>query len=273
MPNQPSPTAGFSSKRRISSAKANEFAVISSFPQGYRNREDKTNLPANTIVVGSQNVLTGVSGRIAVRQGYTVDDVGVDSGTSYGNGAVVTSFDWPRHTGDIVNLRAGGLTSALNDGTLQFRYTDDTSVAFGANVPVWISILTGLTSVKFNFSNFWDFNTELKDLLLMVNDGLVIYEWSGAVAQYASATSNTLTIGGTKTAGQLGFYSAGTRGFTVILDNGNHQKFTYTGGEGTKTLTGVSPDPTGCFHLFISYQYNLDEQHHRKPEEPDLCGM
>lgn len=223
---------------------AKEFEVISEFPVGYRNREDKTNLPPNTLVVGSQNVLTNVSGRIGIRQGYTSDDISTDAGTSFGVGAVVTGFDWPRHTGDIRHLRTGGMTSGSNTGTLQFRYTDTTSTAFGANVPVWISLLTGLSSVSFNYSNFWDFNTELKDLLLMVNGGLNIFEWSGAVAQVASVTSNTITKTGTRTWGQEGFYSNNTRSVTIISDSGTHSKFTYTGGEGTLTLTGVSPDPT-----------------------------
>lgn len=237
-------TKGFASQRRIAAAKAKEFSVISAFPHGYRNREDITNLPPDTLVVGSQNVLTDVSGRVGIRRGYTEDDITTDAGTAYGVGAVVSAFDWPRHTGDVVHVRSGGLTSAGNNGTLQFRYTDTSSVAFGANAPVWISLLTGLNSVSFNYSNFWDFSTELKDLLLMVNGTRNVYEWSGAVAQYASATINTLTISGTKTAGQLGFYSNGTRGFTIVLDNGQHQKFTYSGGEGTMTLTGVAPDPT-----------------------------
>jgi len=200
-----------------------------------------TLLPAHTLVPGSQNVMTNVYGRIGIRKGFVRDDA---TDIAAGTGGVVTAFDWERHVGDIKNLRAGGLTPSGSDGVLQMRWTDPNSVAYGANVPVWIPILTGLSSVSFNFANFWDFNTELKDLLLMVNGGLSVYEWSGATATFASATLNTVTLQGTKTWAELGFYSQGTRGFTIIDDLGAQHAYTYTGGEDTDTLTGVSGDLT-----------------------------
>ena len=55
------------------SSKFNEFNLVTQYPLGYRHREDVTNLPAGVLIVGSQNVLTNVSERVQIRQGYSVD--------------------------------------------------------------------------------------------------------------------------------------------------------------------------------------------------------
>lgn len=73
-----SPLRGFATNRRISAAKTREFAIISNFGTGYRNREDITKLPPGILVVGSQNVLTDVSGRIGIRKGYVLDGQSAD---------------------------------------------------------------------------------------------------------------------------------------------------------------------------------------------------
>lgn len=54
-------------------AKIKEFKLISDFPLGYRNREDKTNLPPGVLIEGSQNVLTDVTGRVGITKGYVLD--------------------------------------------------------------------------------------------------------------------------------------------------------------------------------------------------------
>ncbi len=218
-------------------ARPTEYYINSDFKYGYRNREDITNLPPGVLVVGSQNVLTNVSDRIAVRQGYTL--YGQSSATTAG---VLSAYDWFRHTGDTRNLRAGGLSSG-SDGKLQFAYTASAGdyyngTTFTDGQVYWIDILSSLTSVAFNFAEFWDFNTELKGLLLMVDGGAYIREWSGGVTTLLSATANTITKNGTNTWAQDGFYANGTRKVTI-----NGTEYTYTGGESSTTITGVSPSP------------------------------
>lgn len=109
--------SSFSSTRKLAQAKSREYSIVSQFKLGYRNREDVTNLPPGVLIVGSQNVLTNVSERVQIRQGYSLDGA-VSSVAS----PVSSSFDWLTKINGEVHLRAGGLTSAGNDGKLQYRY-------------------------------------------------------------------------------------------------------------------------------------------------------
>ena len=187
-PNGKSGISGFTSQRRISTAKAHEFAPIKSgFTKGYRNREDPTMLPPDVMVAGSQNVLTSTAERIGIRKGYTLDgEANADLAPIAG------SFDWQRHTGDIRNLRSGFNTTGTN-GKLQFRYVANTgdiwnNVTLTAGQVYWLDLMTNLTSSNFNFASFWD-STNLISLDLMVNGTPNIYAWSGAEASLAAVSS------------------------------------------------------------------------------------
>lgn len=215
-----------------------DFTLVTGFRSGYRNREDKTALPPGVMVEGSQNVLTNTFQRVAIRKGYTLDGA-----ASTALAPILRSFDWFTSKGYERNMRAGFLTSAGNDGKLQFRYVDE-----DGNV-TWTDILTGLTSVSFNFTTFWDFTTEKIDLMLAVNGSSGIYEWSGATATVSGGTLNTITKTGTTTWGEEGFYTAGTRKVTI-----GGTEFTYTGGENTTTLTGVTPDASGIAADALAFQ-------------------
>lgn len=201
--------------------------IVSDYKWGYRNREDVTNLPSGVLIVGSQNVMTNVSERIQIRQGYALDGA-----TSTVLGPVMASFDWQTKQNGEKHMRAGSLTSAGNDGKLQYRYVDPTTGAV-----TWRDLMTSLTSVSFNFTKFWD-TTESLRLALFVNGGSFIYAWNGAVTELLSSTANTLTKAG-DTWGDTGFNTAGNK---VVVINGT--SYTYTGGENTVTLTGVTPDPS-----------------------------
>ena len=91
------------------------------------------------------------------------------------------------------------------------------------------------------FSTFWD-TTEALDKELFVDGTSNIFEWSGGVTSFKSATSTTITKNTTDTAtwGEARFLATGTRSVTI-----NGTEYTYTGGEGTDTITGVSPTPVG----------------------------
>lgn len=203
-----------------------ENIVVSSFKYGYRNLEDVTNLPPGVLITGSQNVLNNESSRIQIRQGYAVD--GQESSII---GAVLSSFDWQTKQNGEVHVRAGGLTSAGNDGKLQYRY-----VAPATGVVTWRDLTTGLTTTRYNFTKFWNTTENLREMLY-VNGTSNIFKWNGAVTELISSTANTLTKAG-DTWADSGFYAAGNK--QVVI---NGTTYTYTGGEGTTTLTGVSPSP------------------------------
>jgi len=208
-----------------------DFSLITEY-KGYRNKEDLTNLPPGFLVLGSQNVRATTAGRLSIRGGYTLDG---QADTS--NVAIDSAFDWSTHLGTIRHLRAG-------NGKLQYRYVATAGDKYLTNTftegqVYWIDLMTSLTSTAFNFANFWDFATEKIDLLLMVNGTTNLFDWSGAVTTLASSTANTLTKTGTQTWAELGFLKNGTR--KVVI---NSTAYTYTGGEGTTTLTGVTPDPS-----------------------------
>lgn len=231
MPTSPTPAggkpSGFTMSRRIGAAKVREIQIVSNYKLGYRNREDVTNLPPGVLIVGSQNVLTNVSERVQIRQGYALDGA-----TSVVASAIMASFDWLTRGNSERHLRAGFLTSAGNDGKLQYRY-----VAPSDGTVTWRDLTTGLTTVSYNFCTYWNTTENLREVLF-VNGTSNIFEWNGAYTELLSATANTLTKAG-DTWVDTGFYTAGTR--SVVI---NGTVYTYTGGEGTTTLTGVTPDPS-----------------------------
>lgn len=213
--------------RRLASARRSEFPLVSGFKYGYRNREDISTLPPETMVVGSQNVLTTINNRIQNRQGYSLD-----GSASTVEGPVLASFDWLTRGNGERHVRAGGLTSAANDGKLQYRYDDGTTIT-------WRDLLTSLTTVAYNFTTWWNTTESLREMLF-VNGTANIFRWNGATAVIASTTVNTITKTGTDSWLDTGFYSTANKSIVI---NGN--TYTYTGGESTTTLTGVTGDPRG----------------------------
>ena len=145
----------------------------------------------------------------------------------------MASYDYELHTGDIQHLRAGFLTSSGNDGKLQYRFVNSN------NAVIWTDLLTSLTSVSFNFADYWD-ATNFRSLLLFVNGTSNIYEWTGGVTTFASATSNTITKQGTTTWAEEGFYNNNT----AVGDSTT--QFDITNPAGTTfryTFDGTGTDP------------------------------
>ena len=162
---------------------------------------------------------------------------------------ILSNYDFDNFKGDRRNMRAGFLTVAGNDGKLQYRYKVGNTVS-------WIDLMTGLTTVKLCFCNYWD-NTALLKYVLWVDGSNNIYSWNGAVTTFASATSNTLTTQGSLTWQQLGYTATGS-----ITING--VTATYSGGYTTNTLTGVSVD--------LSAQA-VSAEIHQTPVTTALSGM
>lgn len=130
-------------------------------------------------------------------------------------------------------------------GKLQYRYVD------AAGIVTWRDLMTGVTSVNYNFTSFWfgadiplgdgTWSAENLRICLFVNGNSEINIWNGAITTFKSATSNTLTKEGTNSWADDGFFVNG--GKTIVI---NGIEYTYGGGEDTTTLTGVSPDPSAA---------------------------
>jgi hypothetical protein len=200
-----------------------KFSLTTEFP-GYFQKTDDTKLKPGSLVQGSQNVLIRDGLSIETRMGYTLD--------GQSNAAITpieSSYEWITHRGTELAIRS-------YDDELEWRYVNSTGDV------TWTRLADSFTAVDFNFAEWWD-ATEGQDALLIVNGSSNVYYWSGAYTTFASATSNTITKEGTTTWAEEGFLTTGTRG--VII---NGTAYTYTGGESTTTLTGVSPDPTSAGH-------------------------
>jgi len=195
-----------------------DFKLVTNF-KGYIAREDQTNIESGFLVGGSQNVIINASNRVAIRKGFVMDGP-----TSTALTPIVSSFDWETHLGTVINLRS-------YTDKLEFRYVNSSGTVS------WETLMSGFGSaVDFNFATYWN-TTEVLDELLFVNGSSNIYEWSGGITTFASATVNTVTKQGTTTWAEEGFLIAGTR--TIVIGG---VTATYTGGAGTTTLTGVSVD-------------------------------
>lgn len=200
-----------------------DFKLITNF-LGYQTKKDVTNVDPRYLVSGSQNVLVNDGEKISTRYGYTLDGQANAALTP-----IESSYDWNTSTGTVANLRS-------YDDELEYRY-----VASDGTV-TWRRLADGFSGVNFRFDTWWN-SSEKKDVLLFVNGTSNLYSWSGAVTTYASSTTNTITKEGSNTWAEDRFLLSGTR--QVIIDG---ITYTYTGGESTTTLTGVTPDPTGGGH-------------------------
>lgn len=177
--------------KRLQQAHVREFSLVEGFKKGYRAREDITTLPPGVLVTGSQNVLTNTFQRVGIRNGYTLDGQR-DTTPTASAVPILSAFDWKRHTGNTVHVRAGFNTTGIN-GKMQFRYVASAGdyyngTTFTANQVYWIDLITGVNSTLFRFGDYWD-NTQLLSELLMVNGSSQIWEWSGGITTLASSSN------------------------------------------------------------------------------------
>ena len=204
------------------------FQIINRFPRGYLTLPDSSNTSPDTLVFGSQNVFVNDEEKIVTRKGYGLFGV-ENTARNAVESSVVPKGVWDTTYGRSIPLRA---------------YDDELEAYFGTvdgvAVNAWKKVADGWSAVDFVGDTWWD-TTETLDLLLLVNGDSNIYEWNGAVATAASTTSNTITKNGIPIWSENGFYNTRNR---TIINVRTGTEFTYTGGDGTTTLTGVSPDPT-----------------------------
>lgn len=232
---------------KLRAAREKEYTLQSLFKYGYRNKEDISNLPANTLVVGSQNVLTNAAEQIVIRNGYQLDG-SAGNQNSYG---IDSSFDFNTQVNGVQNLRKWGTN-------LEVRYVNPST-----KVISWVGILATLIATNVvNFCSFW---TGVKSVCLFVNGSQTVWQWTGAIASFLSATSNSITVSGTKSLSSLNFDGSGTLlidgvqyGYTssglistvaftqtptnakVNLDLGHYISQQFTTGAAASTITSVT---------------------------------
>lgn len=213
------------------------FRLVETY-QGYHNKRDITHLPSNVLVAPSQNVLINDSEKIATRKGYELY-----GGSDGDDATIIGGYDWLTSTSTEINLR-------INDNVLEFVYDDE-----------WVELMTDLPQ-KARFDTWWD-NTQALDLLVFVVGDSHIYAWTGGITTFASATSNTITKQGTTSWGEDRFSGTGS----VFIEG---TEYTYTGGYGTDTLTGVTPDPTTAGHTVGACVHQSVVKEDNKPGGTDF---
>lgn len=194
------------------------YKLVSEF-KGYVNKRDKTNLPPGFLIAGSKNVISTDGDLVATRPGYSLYGAANTALTP-----IEASFEWTTNTGVERSLRA---------------YDDELEVDISGT---WTRILDSWASVAFQFTTYWDTNEGI-DVLLFVNGDDNVYSWTGGLAVLSSATTNSITKTGTATWAEARFVINGSDYDKKVVINGT--TYTYTGGENTTTLTGVTPDPSG----------------------------
>lgn len=205
-----------------------KYQLTSKF-KGYVERDDVTNIDPNYLILGSANVISTDGKRVGNRKGYTRYGQ-----ISTGDFPIVSSFDWPSRQQGARYLRV--YEDATNVRLQTLDSSDSTDVQ-------WRTIMSSLTQPEVNFDTFWD-TTEESEVALFVAGDKNIYVYSGGQTTYASSTTTTITKEGTTTWAEEGFFLSGTRQITIGATT-----YTYTGGEGSTTLTGVTPDPTSGGHV------------------------
>lgn len=197
-------------------AKNFDFDYIEEFA-GYNSTRDKTKIAKNFLVRGSQNVYRKISGNMAVRPGQKRWGA-IDTALS----PVSSEFVWNTSWGATYTI-------IVANSKVQVKYNG-----------TFYDLIAFTAQTRYVFDKWWD-NTEKKDRLLMVRGTAAIRHWSGGIAVIASSTANTITKVGAESWQSVGFST--TVGEKSITINGT--VYTYTGGESTNTLTGVSGNPTG----------------------------
>src|SRR3990167_2516568 len=189
---------------------------------GYQTSTEPSNTDTRLLVGGSKNVLIDFQKKVKTRSGYTRLGAGNTALTPIRN-----AWTWDTSTGDKRPQRFYDDELEVYIGTL------DTQV-----VDAWTRVKDAWSTTERMRANTWFDTGENLDLQIMVIGDANLYEWNGAVAAIDSVAATALTKKGTKTWAQSRFYT--TRNKVVTIGGTD---YTYTGGETTTTLTGVTPNP------------------------------
>lgn len=192
---------------------------------GFQTADDPNNQNPGYLIAGSQNTLIDRQLKVHSRQGY--------SRLGAANAALTPirkGMTWNSSTGLELPLR---------------QYDDELEVYLGTIdgvvIDAWTRVANGLSTIEILRADLWWDTGENLDLFLFIMGDDNIYEWGGGVAVVKSITGTTVTKEGTSTFAQNRFYGARNMTFTCVRTGTD---YTYTGGAGTTTLTGIA-DTTG----------------------------
>lgn len=193
---------------------------------GYVTNEEPSNIDLRLLVDGSKNMMIDAQKKARVRPGYSV------------LGALNTSITPVRNAWTWNTSTGTHLPQKFYDDELEvYLGTIDTAV-----INAYKRVRNGWsTTEKLRVDTVFD-ATENLDLQLGVIGDDNLYEWNGAVAVANSITTTTIVKKSTTTFAQNRFYTTRNK---VLINERTGVEYTYTGGETTTTLTGVTPDPTG----------------------------
>jgi hypothetical protein len=201
------------------------FALIDT-PKGYSSKREPTNADGRLLIKGSKNIVINDADKWSTRLGYILDGQAktVNKGTD-------SSFDFISKQGTRILRANQGATAAT--GKLQVR------TEYVSGTAVYTDLLDTLTYTEFNYATWW-YDTEVTRTLIFVDGTTSIRMWSGGLSYVASNDGTTLTKSGTTTWAAEGFFVSHS-GRAVRI---NGVDYTYTGGEATTTLTGLTGLPT-----------------------------
>ena len=192
----------------------------------YVTDAEKTNTDPRYLVAGSQNVLIDRQRKVTTRRGFTR----LGAGSSNAN-PIKSKITWHSSTGQKWMLRNYDDELEVWVGTLD-----------GVDINAWHRVINSLTTTAIlRFVPVWK-DSETLDVLLFVQGNANLYQWGGGVVVASSVTANTITKKGTNTFAQARFF---VNANLTLINTRTGTEFTYTGGTGTTTLTGVTGDPTG----------------------------
>ena len=202
-----------------------EFSLVTS-PLGYFSKREITNQDPRALVKGSKNMIINDGDKVASRKGFTLDG---EAGTIF-NG-INSKYDFVSKNGKKLLRAYTGSTAGTGKLQVRTEYTTGT--------PIWYDLLTSLTYSDFSFTTWWN-TTEVIRTVIFVDGTTSIRMWGGGIGYIASNTATTITLSGTKTWAELGFFvSLSGRSITIP----GVGVYTYTGGESTTTLTGLTALP------------------------------
>lgn len=163
--------------------------------KGYMESADVTKIPIQNLVYPSKNVIVS-KGKITTRGGLENDGVVATT-----NEAIHSEFVWK-------DALSGSIPIRVHGNTLQVKYNS-----------LWYTIFTGLDAdtARVFFATWVDNNTSVVKKRLFFCDGSTnLYQWNGAIAEVASATSSSVVLDTTKTCLQLGFDAGDVTAQTIL---------------------------------------------------------
>lgn len=191
---------------------------------GYVTNEESTNTDMRYLIAGSKNVLIDTNRKVGIRNGFSRLGAGNDALTPVRN-----AFTWLNSTGVELPLRF---------------YDDEWEVYLGTvdttELNAWYRFKSAMDDEAIVRGALFFDTVENIDEMILVQGDANLYEWNGAVAVVSSVTANTITKAGTSTFAQNRFYTSANR---TLINVRTGTEFTYSGGESTTTLTGVSGSP------------------------------